>query len=156
VEKIRPSGLSHNVTVLDGSKAASPPATRFEASEWRPQPNPLWPKEGLDIRLGPYGGIKPTDTYFSGDATNDVSDITWSSWTQTGATGQGTWTYLSCIPDCADSPGLFYPATITLSDPVNGVFTSLIETAQGPYGFTNVDTYSGGSWPGGASGGQPS
>ena len=112
----------------------------------------------LDIPLGPYNGIEPTEIYFSGDATNEVTDITWSSWTETGATGQGTWTYLSCVPDCADSPGVPYPATITLSDPVNGIFTSAVETTQGPYGFTSDDAYSaaasGSSWPTDASGGQ--
>jgi hypothetical protein len=51
-----------------------------------------------------------------------------------------------------------YPATITLSDPVNGIFTSAVETTQGPYGFTSDDAYSaaasGSSWPTDASGGQ--
>lgn len=81
-------------------------------------------------------GREPTTIAFSGDATNIVSDLTWS-WTATGATGHGTWTFESCDPNCAAGSQTPYPATVTLSDPVGGQFTRGVEQTSGPYGSTN-------------------
>ncbi len=88
-----------------------------------------------------FDGIKPSTIDFSNDSTNIITNLTWSSWTTTGASGQGTWEDLSCNPDCATGPETPYPASITLSDPVDGHFTQLTETTTGPDGFTNQDTY---------------
>jgi hypothetical protein len=86
-------------------------------------------------------GREPTNTDFSADAGNIVTDITWSSWTATQAVGQGTWTYQNCVPDCASCSQTPYPATIALADPVNGVFTSMTETTTGPEAFTTTYSY---------------
>ncbi len=97
-----------------------------------------------------YDGIKPREVGFSADSTNDLTNITWSSWTTTSATGSGTWTYESCDPDCANGPTTPYPATIQLSQPVNGVFTAMTETTSGPYGGGTNYTYPN-NWAMGAS-----
>jgi serine/threonine protein kinase len=99
------------------------------------------------LTAGSYTGMKPTEIDFSGDASNVVTKITWTSWTATGATGQGTSDIDSCIPNCAQAPPSYVPATITLSAPVNGKFTQMTETRNGS---TSNWTYPG-SWPGSAS-----
>jgi len=75
--------------------------------------------------------VKPTEIAFSGDATNVVTGITWSSWTATGATGTGTSDIDNCVPSCAAASPNYVTATITLSDPVNGRFTQMTETRNG-------------------------
>jgi hypothetical protein len=141
------TGGDHTLTVTRAAAPIAPVTTTLPTSS---ASLPM-----LDVPLGPYDGIEPTDILFSGDATNNVSDITWSSWTQTGVVGQGTWTYLSCVPDCAGSPEVPYPASIQLSDPVNGTFTVITETTQGPEGFTTTYNGTPPGWPTDASGGQP-
>jgi hypothetical protein len=88
-------------------------------------------------------GREPTEMDFSGDAGDIVTGITWSSWTGTQAVGNGTWTYQNCVPDCASGSQTPYPAMIVLSDPVNGVFTSITETTIGPHASTQTFTYPG-------------
>ena len=83
------------------------------------------------ITAGGYSGIKPTGIAYSGDATNVVTGIQWSSWTATGATGTGTSDINSCIPNCAQAPPDYVTTTITLSAPVNGKFTQMTETRSG-------------------------
>lgn len=80
--------------------------------------------------------IRPAIIVFSGDATNVVSHITWSSWTATGAVGHGTWKYLNCMPSCATGSETPYPATLILSQPIDGTFTQINETTLGPEGST--------------------
>jgi serine/threonine protein kinase len=80
---------------------------------------------------GSYTGKKPSSIFFSVDAGNIVGNIEWASWTATGATGDGTSDIDSCNPNCAKAPPDDVPATITLADPVNGHFTSMIETRNG-------------------------
>ena len=53
------------------------------------------------LTVGSYSGMKPTEIAYSGDATNVVTKIQWSSWTATGATGTGTSDLDSCQPNCA-------------------------------------------------------
>ena len=87
---------------------------------------------------------------FSGDAGDIVTDMTWSSWTTSQAVGNGTWTYQNCVPDCANGTDTPNPATIVLSDPVNGVFTCMTETTTGPEGYMDTFTYPN-NWVQGAS-----
>jgi len=86
-----------------------------------------------DVRLGTFAGQKPTTIVFGADAGNVVSHLTWT-WGATEAVGHGQWGYLSCNPDCASSVPVYYPATITLTDPVGGYFTEISEQTTGPYG----------------------
>ena len=92
------------------------------------------------LTVGSYTGMKPTEIAYSGDATNVVTKITWSSWTPTGATGQGTSDIDSCNPNCAQAPPSLVPAMVTLSAPVNGRFTKMTETRNGS---TSTYTYPG-------------
>jgi hypothetical protein len=99
------------------------------------------------LTVGGYTGMKPTEIAYSGDATNVVTKITWSSWTATGASGQGTSDIDSCNPNCAQAPPSLVPTTVTLSAPVNGKFTKMTETRNG---FTSTYTYPD-NWPESAS-----
>ena len=81
--------------------------------------------------VGSYSGMKPSEIAYSGDATNVVTKITWSSWTATGATGTGTSDIDSCVPNCAAAPPDYVTTTITLSVPVGGKFTQMTETRNG-------------------------
>jgi hypothetical protein len=99
------------------------------------------------LTVGGYTGMKPTEIAYSGDATNVVTKITWSSWTATGASGQGTSDIDSCNPNCAQAPPSLVPTTVTLSAPVNGRFTKMTETRNG---FTSTYTYPD-NWPESAS-----
>ena len=99
------------------------------------------------LTVGGYTGMKPTEIAYSGDATNVVTKITWSSWTATGASGQGTSDIDSCDPNCAQAPPSLVPTAVTLSAPVNGRFTKMTETRNG---FTSTYTYPD-NWPQSAS-----
>lgn len=83
------------------------------------------------ITVGSYTGTYPAELAFSGDAGNVVSGITWTSWTPTGAVGYGKSDIDSCIPSCAQAPANFVVAAITLSDPIHGRFTLLVEKRNG-------------------------
>jgi hypothetical protein len=96
-----------------------------------------------------YSGRYPTTIAFTGDSQNIVTGISWSSWGPDQAVGNGTWTYNDCVPDCASGSTTPYPATITLSNPANGMYTTLTEVTSGPNGSTQSYTY-GTSWPVGA------
>ena len=70
--------------------------------------------------------------WFSADAGNIASDLTWPIWTQTKAVGHGSRNELSCVPDCAQGTGTPFPVTITLTSPTDGRFTVILErTADG-------------------------
>ena len=99
------------------------------------------------LTVGGYTGIKPKEIAYSGDATNVVTGIQWSSWSATEASGQGTSDIDSCNPNCAQAPPSYVPTTVTLSDPVNGRFTKMTETRNG---FTSTYTYPA-NWPQSAS-----
>jgi len=90
---------------------------------------------------GAFTGRDPSTINFSSDQGNIVSNITWSSWTATQAIGQGTWTYISCVPDCATGQSMSYAATIALSNPISGLFTALTETTAGPQGRVQAFSY---------------
>jgi len=78
-----------------------------------------------------YSGIEPQYVQFSGDAGNVVAAISWSSWTATMATGNGTVDIQGCVPDCATGSETPTPAYLVLSDPVNGKFTAIAEYING-------------------------
>jgi serine/threonine protein kinase len=124
------------------STPASTPATTPASTPASTAPAPL-----PVLTVGSYTGMKPTEIAYSGDATNVVTKITWSSWTSTGASGQGTSDIDSCNPNCAQAPPSYVPTTVTLSAPVNGRFTKMTETRNG---FTSTYTYPD-NWPQSAS-----
>jgi hypothetical protein len=78
-----------------------------------------------------YNGRDPATIDYSGDSSNVATDLVWSSWTATGAQASGTVIIQGCNPNCAQGSQSPTPVTITLSNPVNGVFMSMTETIQG-------------------------
>ena len=83
------------------------------------------------LTVGSYSGMHPTEIAYSGDSTNVVTGLSWGSWTATSATGTGTSDIDSCVPSCAAASPNNVPATVTLSNPVNGKFTQMTETRNG-------------------------
>ena len=128
-----------------GAPASTPPAT--PVSTPASTPAITGPAQLPVLTVGGYTGMKPTEIAYSGDATNVVTKITWSSWTATGASGQGTSDIDSCNPNCAQAPPSLVPTTVTLSAPVNGRFTKMTETRNG---FSSTYTYPD-NWPQSAS-----
>ncbi|HME65452.1 MAG TPA: serine/threonine-protein kinase [Streptosporangiaceae bacterium] len=114
------SGSSSSTT---GTTSPSQPA----ASTSAPAASTAVPVLGV----GSYSGMRPTEIAYSGDGTNVVTGLTWTSWTATGATGTGTSDIDSCVPSCAAASPDNVSTTITLSDPVNGQFTQMTETRNG-------------------------
>ena len=97
---------------------------------------------------GQWTGIRPSSIYFSADGGNIVGKIHWSSWTSTGAVGEGISDIQSCVPDCASGPRRAVTTSITLSNPHDNVFEQMTETRDGT---TSTYDYIRGPWPGGAS-----
>jgi hypothetical protein len=85
-----------------------------------------------------YIGREPGTIDYSGDSGNITTDLEWSSWTATSATGEGYVDIQGCNPDCATGGQTPTPTTITLSNPVGGLFISMTESVQGeaPKSFT--------------------
>ena len=128
-------------TTAPSTPASTPPTTPASTpASTVPASLPL-------LTVGGYTGMKPTEIAYSGDATNVVTKIAWSSWTATGASGAGTSDIDSCNPNCAQAPPSLVPTTVTLSAPVNGKFTKMTETRNG---FTSTYTYPD-NWPESAS-----
>ena len=128
-------------TTAPSTPASTPPTTPAST------PASTVPASLPMLTVGGYTGMKPTEIAYSGDATNVVTKIAWSSWTASGASGQGTSDIDSCNPNCAQAPPSLVPTTITLSAPVNGKFTKMTETRNDS---TSTYTYPG-NWPESAS-----
>jgi serine/threonine protein kinase len=129
--------------------STTPPSTPASTPPTTPASTPVStvPASLPLLTVGGYTGMKPTEIAYSGDATNVVTKIAWSSWTATGASGAGTSDIDSCNPNCAQAPPSLVPTTVTLSAPVNGKFTKMTETRNG---FTSTYTYPD-NWPESAS-----
>jgi len=136
-------------TPTSPAASTTPPSTPASTPATTPASTPAStvPAQLPVLTVGSYTGMKPTEIAYSGDSGNVVTKIQWSSWTATGATGQGTSDIDSCVPNCAQAPPSFVPATVTLSAPVNGRFTKMTETRNGS---TSYWTYPS-AWPGSAS-----
>jgi hypothetical protein len=122
--------------VTGSSAAASSPAVSASASaSTRPTPTTsATPSSSATLPVlvvGGYSGMKPAEIAYSGDSTNVVTGITWSSWTATSATGTGTSDIDNCVPSCAAASPNPVTTTVTLSDPVDGHFTQMSETRNG-------------------------
>src|SRR5689334_13001551 len=132
-----PTSPAASTTSPASTPASTPPTTPVST------PASTTPAALPVLTVGSYTGMKPTEIAYSGDATNVVTKIAWSSWTTTGASGQGTSDIDSCNPNCAQAPPSLVPTTVTLSAPVNGRFTKMTETRNG---FTSTYTYPD-NWP---------
>jgi hypothetical protein len=114
------------------SVSTVPPSTPVSTPPSTPVSNPPSSPAQLPVlAAGSYTGMKPAEIDFSGDSTNVVTKISWTSWTATTASGSGTSDIDSCNPNCAQAPPSLVPTTITLTDPVNGKFTKMIEARNG-------------------------
>ncbi len=140
---------------VDGATTTAPPAspaastTQASTPASTPTSTPVStaPAQLPVLVVGSYSGMKPTEIAYSGDATNVVTKIQWSTWTPTQASGQGTSDIDSCVPNCAQASPSIVPTTVTLTAPVNGRFTKMTETRNG---FTSTYTYPD-NWPQSAS-----
>ena len=72
---------------------------------------------------------RPT-TIFIGCATGNttVTAITWSSWGVSSAQGTGTFNENNCQPNCAAGTFTTVPASVVVSNPVNGFFQTVTIT----------------------------
>ena len=108
------------------STTVAPPTTAAPATSAPPVPSLP------SLTIASWTGREPVTLYFSGDAGNVATSITWSVWDQTEAVGHGVRQELSCVPNCAQGTATPYPVTVTLNMPVDGAFTSIQEqTADG-------------------------
>jgi hypothetical protein len=92
------------------------------------------------VTIGHWTGREPVAIYFSADAGDIATNLTWSHWSADSALATGTWHYLNCRPNCASGASTPYPVTISLSQPAGGKFTKLVEQTSGPHGFTMTFT----------------
>lgn len=122
-------------TTTEPSTSASPsPTTTTPVASSTPlSPTATFAGESAP---GTWTGVEPTTIWFSADAGNIVGSIRWTAWTNHNAVGSGVWGYNDCQPSCAGGKVTDYPATVELSAPSHGQFTSLTENQSGPYGHT--------------------
>lgn len=124
-------------TARPSSSPISSSTTPVASSTTQPA-SPSQPQSAAPtVTLGQWTGTKPSIVDFSGDSSNIVQGISWSSWGAASAIGVGSWGYNACEPTCAAGKVTNYSTTITLSDLVNGKYTKITETQSGPYGQTN-------------------
>lgn len=76
-----------------------------------------------------YDGREPSTIALSGDSTNIVSHLTWSSWGSGGAVGHGQLGLDNCVPNCAQGSVTQVPATIDLGTVIGGHYTAMTENA---------------------------
>jgi hypothetical protein len=98
------------------------------------------------LTAGSYTGREPSTVYFSGDAGNVVTGLSWVNWTPTGATGDGESYIDNCIPDCAGGKMTKVLTEIVLTNPIDGRFTTITETRN----HTTESFYYPAAWPWGA------
>lgn len=124
-----------------GASATGPPGATSQTSPTSPasqssttSPTPATSSSAASLpvlTVGSYSGTRPSEIAYSGDSTNVVTGLSWSSWTATSATGAGTSDIDNCVPSCAAASPNNVATTIKLSAPVNGKFTKMTETRNG-------------------------
>ena len=65
--------------------------------------------------IGPARNRPSTITLACADAGIGIQDLTWTTWTSEGATGQGVLWLNLCQPNCAAGKVAHYPVRVTLS-----------------------------------------
>lgn len=150
---VKPTGCLVNLKATEDFSSPAPnnaaPSTTSAAAA--PSPSPSSTTSSLPLFIaGTWTGTQPTSINFGAGCCNVVDHLTWSAWTTTQAVGHGTYEYDSCTAGCVAGPFIPYPATITLSNPSNGIFTVLTESTPGPQEGSGTWTYPS-QWPFGAS-----
>ena len=80
---------------------------------------------------GTYAGRDPRQIDFSVDEGNIVTNLAWTSWSSSGAVGQGRSDADTCVPNCAVAPVDLEATTVTLSAPIDGHFSVITEERGG-------------------------
>jgi hypothetical protein len=119
--------LAYGITACGAAGTSGQPAARPTAAP----PAVTFCHGGYPAGAPAYCGVKPTQIYFSGDTSLSIRQITWSSWTASGAAGTGLWYFVLCNGNCPQAPATKYPATLTLSAVRDGRFTVLAVTLKG-------------------------
>lgn len=89
-----------------GSNSSNPSASL------QPPPLPV----ALDCQ-GDTASVRPSTLILAcGDGTISATDLTWSRWTSTSATGRGQLTIRQCSPSCAQGSVEKYSLNVVLSD----------------------------------------
>jgi hypothetical protein len=152
----RPSSIgAYNSAVTAVENAEETPTTTTQSSPSPSSENPQPSQACVDehpslpvVSFGGFCGIKPTAIYVSGDGGNIITNIKWSSWTPTSASGVGTSEIQSCAPNYAEGTDTPVSTTVSFSQPEDGLFEDMTETRNGQqtsYSFVH------GYWPGEAS-----
>lgn len=91
------------------------------------------PPRPVDAAIEVYGdctspSLQPTDIVVTcADDGWVLTDIVWTSWTSTAATGVATLVYKPCVPSCAEGGFQRVPDTqLTLTDPVPDIDGQLV------------------------------
>lgn len=82
-----------------------------------PQPVTVYLAPGQDLSYGA-DLYRPSTAQISADGTYFLSNMTWSTWTATTATGTGTALMDDCNPNCARGRIYRVPVQVTFSQPV--------------------------------------
>lgn len=79
---------------------------------------------------------KPTEfTLLCGDGGAWLQNLTWTGWGLPVASATGELLENDCSPDCAEGTAVPYPATVTLTNLNNGIYTAMnISAPQEPDG----------------------
>jgi hypothetical protein len=96
------------------------------------------------VTIGTFTGRKPVAIIYGASGGAYLDSIVWSSWTARRGTGAGTEFTNDCVPDCAEGTLSPNAATVTFSQPRNGLFTRLVIAPRN--GTPSRWTYPG-SWP---------
>ena len=59
-----------------------------------------------------------------------VTDITWKTWTTSGASSTGTYSQNMCDPSCAESTRVDVPVTLKLSEPFGYKKKNILKTLE--------------------------
>jgi hypothetical protein len=127
--------VSHHVAPYAAVAAAPAPASPAPApsSAGLASDRALATSQGGQVR-------EPSTIDLGGNRDELVTGIAWSNWASTSAQGVGSVTTNNCVPNCAQGSPITIQVSLTLSQPVNGVFTSLTTinspTPNDPQGFS--------------------
>ncbi|MGC8481231.1 MAG: hypothetical protein ACP5PJ_06745 [Acidimicrobiales bacterium] len=116
-----PSSSSSSSSSVSGSGANAPTTSTTSAAP------PLLVIRAANGAVS-YSGRMPLSIGFSADSTNVITHLSWSSWSQSGAVGNGTFEHNNCVPNCAQGTITPEAATVTLDVPEDGHFTTMTET----------------------------
>jgi hypothetical protein len=144
---------SSTPTALKTTTTTSPTTTTTSSSTIAPR-SPSAPP--CDSKPGGGSGIRPKLIFFGcATSANNLSHITWNSWTLTGAAGTAVHNINDCQPNCAEGEFTSFPVKVQLSRPgtVDGLLvfqlitTTPTSAAGKPQSATATHLYGVWGWP---------